>query len=165
MFLSRDAVGGFKLLLLVACVCGLQCLREQGLYESQEEAVRREEVLGALDKLAKQWVRRVTKACGMGEYAEAEANAKIFTFGSYRLGVHGPGTRGMHMHVAGSGACCLISCHVHPALVQAAPLRMHAMCYNCRMRLHACTDNAAACLCQLVRLCILAILPRPCTRW
>lgn len=39
----------------------------------------------------KEWVRRVTEYYELGEHAVAEANAKIFTFGSYRLGVHGPG--------------------------------------------------------------------------
>jgi poly(A) polymerase len=67
-------------------------LRDQGLYESKEEAVRREEVLGRLDTLVKEWVQRVSVVFGMSGIADGElANAKIFTFGSYRLGVHGPG--------------------------------------------------------------------------
>ena len=69
----------------------LQCLHDLGLYESQEEAVLREEVLGRLDKLAKVWVQRVSALYGMSDIGDGEANAKIFTFGSYRLGVHGPG--------------------------------------------------------------------------
>ena len=69
----------------------MQCLREQGLYESNEEAVLREEVLGRLDRLVKEWVLRVSSRQGLGEYGDVDANAKIFTFGSYRLGVHGPG--------------------------------------------------------------------------
>ncbi|CAL8467929.1 g7467 [Coccomyxa elongata] len=68
-----------------------QCLREQGLYESNEEAVLREEVLGRLDRLVKEWVLRVSSWQGLGDYGDVDANAKIFTFGSYRLGVHGPG--------------------------------------------------------------------------
>ncbi|KAJ8476099.1 hypothetical protein OPV22_019826 [Ensete ventricosum] len=48
-------------------------LADAGLFESKEEAVAREEVLGKSDQIVE------------------EANAKIFTFGSYRLGVHGPG--------------------------------------------------------------------------
>ena len=51
----------------------------------------REEVLGRLDKLAKLWVQRVSALYGMSDVGDVEANAKIFTFGSYRLGVHGPG--------------------------------------------------------------------------
>ncbi|KAH7528685.1 hypothetical protein FEM48_Zijuj05G0098200 [Ziziphus jujuba var. spinosa] len=66
-------------------------LQDVGLYESQEEAVRREEVLGRLDQIVKTWVKTISRAKGMNEQLVQQANAKIFTFGSYRLGVHGPG--------------------------------------------------------------------------
>ncbi|KAK3148034.1 hypothetical protein QOZ80_3BG0289790 [Eleusine coracana subsp. coracana] len=66
-------------------------LTDAGLYESQEESVSREEVLGKLDQTVKDWIKRATRLSGYGEQFVQEANAKIFTFGSYRLGVHGPG--------------------------------------------------------------------------
>ncbi|KAE8805798.1 Poly(A) polymerase [Hordeum vulgare] len=66
-------------------------LADAGLYESQEEAVSREEVLGKLDQTVKTWIKKATRVSGYGDQFVHEANAKIFTFGSYRLGVHGPG--------------------------------------------------------------------------
>ncbi|KAK7243478.1 hypothetical protein RIF29_38275 [Crotalaria pallida] len=66
-------------------------LQDAGLYENQDEAVSREEVLGRLDQIVKIWVKTISRAKGLNEQQVHQANAKIFTFGSYRLGVHGPG--------------------------------------------------------------------------
>lgn len=35
----------------------------------------------------KDWIKKATRLSGYGEQFVQEANAKIFTFGSYRLGV------------------------------------------------------------------------------
>ncbi|KAG0492986.1 hypothetical protein HPP92_006384 [Vanilla planifolia] len=66
-------------------------LVDAGLYESKEEAERREEVLGQLDRIVKFWVKELTSRRGYTDQMVKAANAIIFTFGSYRLGVHGPG--------------------------------------------------------------------------
>lgn len=66
-------------------------LRESELYESEEETARREEVLRRLDEIVKQWVKQLTRQRGYTDQMVEDANAIIVTFGSYRLGVHGPG--------------------------------------------------------------------------
>ncbi|KAI0353126.1 poly-A polymerase [Trametes cingulata] len=70
----------------------LEELRRQGTFESEEEAKTREIVLGRLAALVKKFVRKVSLARGLSEAAANAAGGKIFTFGSYRLGVHGPGS-------------------------------------------------------------------------
>ncbi|TCD67511.1 polynucleotide adenylyltransferase [Steccherinum ochraceum] len=67
-------------------------LRRQGTVESEEEAKMREIVLGRLASLVRKFVRAVSVKQGLSEAAAEAAGGKIFTFGSYRLGVHGPGS-------------------------------------------------------------------------
>ncbi|KAL4273325.1 hypothetical protein GQ457_13G014010 [Hibiscus cannabinus] len=67
-------------------------LVEAGLYESKEEASKREEVLGRIQEIVTDWVKQLTRLRGYTDQMVEDANAAIFTFGSYRLGVHGPGS-------------------------------------------------------------------------
>ncbi|KAL0319313.1 UNVERIFIED_CONTAM: Nuclear poly(A) polymerase 4 [Sesamum angustifolium] len=61
-------------------------LVDSGLYESAEEAAKREEVLGRLKQIVKNWVKELTRLRGYTDQMVEDANAVIFTFGSYRLG-------------------------------------------------------------------------------
>ncbi|KAJ8560088.1 hypothetical protein K7X08_004146 [Anisodus acutangulus] len=61
------------------------------LYESAEEAAKREVVLCQLKQIVKDWVKDLTRLRGYSDQMVEDANAVILTFGSYRLGVHGPG--------------------------------------------------------------------------
>ncbi|KIJ37473.1 hypothetical protein M422DRAFT_33786 [Sphaerobolus stellatus SS14] len=67
-------------------------LKRQGIFESEEESRTRELVLGRVAALVKRFVHRVCIQRGLSEAAATAAGGKIFTFGSYRLGVHGPGS-------------------------------------------------------------------------
>lgn len=48
--------------------------------------------MGRVATLVKKFVNKVSISRGLSESAAAAAGGKIFTFGSYRLGVHGPGS-------------------------------------------------------------------------
>ncbi|KAJ1409799.1 polymerase, nucleotidyl transferase domain [Sesbania bispinosa] len=72
-------------------------LLDSELYESNEEAATRQEVLRRLDQL--------TRQPGYTDQMVEDANAVILTFGSYRLGVHGPG--------ADIDALCIGPSYVH----------------------------------------------------
>jgi poly(A) polymerase len=64
----------------------------------------REIVLDRLATLVKSFVRAVSLARGLSEAAAESAGGKIFPFGSYRLGVYGPG--------ADIDALCVVPKHV-----------------------------------------------------
>lgn len=66
--------------------------RAGGSVELAKWVVCREIVLGRLASLVKRFVHKISLARGLSEEAATAAGGKIFTFGSYRLGVHGPGT-------------------------------------------------------------------------
>ncbi|WCJ29481.1 nuclear poly(a) polymerase [Euphorbia peplus] len=66
-------------------------LVDSGLYETPDETMKREQVLEHIDQIVKSWVKQLTRQRGYTDQMAEEANAVIFTFGSYRLGVHGPG--------------------------------------------------------------------------
>ncbi|GAA5883921.1 hypothetical protein JCM3774_005248, partial [Rhodotorula dairenensis] len=70
----------------------IQELQDRGVYEKPDEGRNREIVLARLDKLVKQFVYQSSLNHGLSDAKAREAGGKIFTFGSYRLGVHGPGS-------------------------------------------------------------------------
>lgn len=85
-------------------------LKECNLYEPVEDSTKRESLLAMLNELIQNWCKElfVTKVSIVTEFGKInatviyspkgysedlinEAGPKIFTFGSYRLGVNGPG--------------------------------------------------------------------------
>lgn len=67
-------------------------LRNQNSFESAIETERRIKVLGILQQLTQKFVYTVSIKKNMSEGMANDAGGKIFTFGSYRLGVYGPGS-------------------------------------------------------------------------
>ncbi|GJM90655.1 hypothetical protein PR202_ga06956 [Eleusine coracana subsp. coracana] len=61
-------------------------LVDAGLYEGKEESAKREDVLCEIDQIVKEWVKQLTIKKGYAEQLVEQANAVLFTFGSYRLG-------------------------------------------------------------------------------
>lgn len=67
-------------------------LRNQNSFESAAETEKRVKVLGILQQLTQKFVYTVSIQKNMSEGMAKDAGGKIFTFGSYRLGVYGPGS-------------------------------------------------------------------------
>ena len=61
-------------------------------YETDAEKRHRENILARLNEIIKEWIREVCKKEGKDEDTIRNSGGKIFTFGSYRLGVHDPHT-------------------------------------------------------------------------
>lgn len=70
----------------------IQELKKEGSFESEQETANRVKVLKILQELAHEFVYRVAKKKNMSDGMARDAGGKIFTYGSYRLGVHGPGS-------------------------------------------------------------------------
>lgn len=68
-------------------------LRARGLFESEEEGEARETAIGQLNELVQTWMVAEGIAAGVLEASATAADSpgRIYTFGSFRLGVHGPG--------------------------------------------------------------------------
>lgn len=67
-------------------------LSRQGSFESPLESQRRIAVLGLLQTLTLRLVQLVGRMHRIPDDRLAAAGGKIFTFGSYQMGVHGPGS-------------------------------------------------------------------------
>lgn len=59
--------------------------------ETEQELNHRMEILAKLNTLVKQWVKDVSVSKNMPEQMAEKLGGKIYTFGSYRLGVHHKG--------------------------------------------------------------------------
>lgn len=68
-----------------------ETLKPYGVFESEEELQHRMVVLAKLNTLVKQWIIDISLSKNMPESVANLVGGKIFTFGSYRLGVHTKG--------------------------------------------------------------------------
>lgn len=62
-------------------------LKTFDVFESEQELDHRMVILGKLYSLVKQWIKEVSIARNMPENVAEHVGGKIYTFGSYRLGV------------------------------------------------------------------------------
>ncbi|KAJ1728313.1 polynucleotide adenylyltransferase, partial [Coemansia biformis] len=82
----------------------LATLKAEGQFESEAERRSREVILGKIDKLVKEFVYRAAIKHRRPESVARSYGGKVFTFGSYRLGVHGAG--------ADLDTLCVVPSHV-----------------------------------------------------
>ncbi|XP_026701063.1 poly(A) polymerase gamma [Athene cunicularia] len=68
-----------------------EVLKPFGVFEDQEELIHRLVVLDKLNKLVKEWIVELGESKNLSPSDLEEVGGKIFTFGSYRLGVHTKG--------------------------------------------------------------------------
>ena len=65
--------------------------KDFNLFETKEESKKREEILFSLKKCVIQAVKNIYKAKGKTDEEANSAGGGVFSFGSYRLGIVGPG--------------------------------------------------------------------------
>ncbi|KAG0654951.1 polynucleotide adenylyltransferase [Monosporozyma unispora] len=67
-------------------------LKQENSFESAQDTQNRVDTLKLLQQLAEKFVYTVSRNKNMSDGMAKDAGGKIFTYGSYRLGVHGPGS-------------------------------------------------------------------------
>ncbi|XP_072129426.1 poly(A) polymerase type 3-like isoform X3 [Mobula birostris] len=69
----------------------IEALKPYGVFEEEEELQHRIAILGKLNSLVKEWIRDISEVKNLPPSVIDNVGGKIFTFGSYRLGVHTKG--------------------------------------------------------------------------
>nr|XP_042141410.1 poly(A) polymerase gamma [Peromyscus maniculatus bairdii] len=69
----------------------IDAMKPFGVFEDEEELNHRLVVLGKLNNLVKEWISDISESKNLPPSVVATVGGKIFTFGSYRLGVHTKG--------------------------------------------------------------------------
>ncbi|XP_073191411.1 poly(A) polymerase gamma [Lepidochelys kempii] len=69
----------------------IEAMKPFGVFEDEKELNHRLIVLGKLNKLVKEWISELSESKNLPPSVVATVGGKIFTFGSYRLGVHTKG--------------------------------------------------------------------------
>lgn len=64
-----------------------EALKPFDVFESEQELNHRILILGKLYNLVKQWIKNVSMQHNMPESVSEKVGGKVYTFGSYRLGV------------------------------------------------------------------------------
>ncbi|XP_057672634.1 poly(A) polymerase type 3 [Diorhabda carinulata] len=70
----------------------IEALKPFDVFESKQELNKRMHILGKLYILVKRWIKEVSLKNNMPEIVAENVGGKVYTFGSYRLGVHSKGT-------------------------------------------------------------------------
>ncbi|NWU74377.1 PAPOG polymerase, partial [Onychorhynchus coronatus] len=70
----------------------IEAMKPFGVFEDKEELYQRTTVLGKLNNLVREWISELAESKNLPPSIIEHLGGKIFTFGSYRLGVHTKGS-------------------------------------------------------------------------
>ncbi|XP_068042229.1 poly(A) polymerase gamma isoform X4 [Anomalospiza imberbis] len=70
----------------------IEAMKPFGVFEDQEELYHRTTVLGKLNNFVREWISELAENKNLPPSITKQVGGKIFTFGSYRLGVHTKGS-------------------------------------------------------------------------
>ncbi|NXT59971.1 PAPOG polymerase, partial [Chaetops frenatus] len=70
----------------------IEAMKPFGVFEDHEELYHRTTVLGKLNNFVREWISELAESKNLPPSITEQVGGKIFTFGSYRLGVHTKGS-------------------------------------------------------------------------